>query len=690
MRRSPAWFAAWIIAAGFAALAASSLTAPYRSLRENVWDWATSRNTAARSPGSVAVVDIDRATLLESGPWPWPRSKLASVVAAVASGGPKVIVIDIVLEGADERAPAGLARRLSILPPAAATALTGIELEDGDARLAAAPGAAVPVVLALALDSEREGARLPAVPVFSRGKPDLDRIWSARGAIGPGDALVRTAAGLGVSVLPGDEDGRTRRVPLLVKIAGRLHPGLAVEAVRVAGKASSYILSASPYELRLADAKVDLAADGMLRLRPTSAERHNVRTIPARDLLSGRTRAESLKDRIVLVGMSAPEAGGLRSAAFGRLVPSVQLQADAVEQILAGDSPRRPRLLALGEVLAALAACAGAALAGFRLAPLAGGAATAAVAAGWAAACVAAARWSGVLVDPLLPLGAALMAHPVSAFVAATELRRREQAIRQRFEQHLSPDVVRRLAEQPGLMRLEGEAREVTALFTDIEGFTDLTERCDPRTMVAMLDRYFEATARIVVEHGGMIEKFVGDALHVLFNAPLDLPDHPRQAMLCAQALVAFSERFRSEPQPKELGFGRTRVGIETGTVIVGDVGGGRRLDYTAHGRAMNMAARLEAANKELGSSICVGPVAAGRLDTLHLRPLGAIALKGFADKVEVKEPWPPGYDAEDRRAYTSALSELATSPEMARARLATLAAKHPRDGVIRSLLSRL
>ena len=222
----------------------------------------------------------------------------------------------------------------------------------------------------------------------------------------------------------------------------------------------------------------------------------------------------------------------------------------------------------------------------------------------WVAAALGAFAARDWLVDPAGPPALAALVFACCATAGAIDLERRERRLRSSFEQHLAPAVVARLLQDPDAVRLEGEAREVTALFTDIEGFTPMTERADPRALVAALDAYFQILGDIVVAHGGMIDKIVGDAVHALFNAPLDLPDHSRRAFECALAMRAACAAFRERPQAKALGFGRTRFGIETGPVIVGDVGGGRKLDYTAHGTAINTAARLEAANKELGTDI--------------------------------------------------------------------------------------
>ncbi len=144
-------------------------------------------------------------------------------------------------------------------------------------------------------------------------------------------------------------------------------------------------------------------------------------------------------------------------------------------------------------------------------------------------------------------------------------------------------------------------------LFTDIDGFTALTERSDPKALIALLDAYLERVGGLVVSHGGMVDKIVGDSIHAIFNAPLDLPDHAGMAVRCALAIKAATEAFAAEPQVLAMQLGRTRIGIETGRAVVGDVGGAARLDYTAHGDVINAAARLEAANKELGTSILVG-----------------------------------------------------------------------------------
>jgi adenylate cyclase len=216
--------------------------------------------------------------------------------------------------------------------------------------------------------------------------------------------------------------------------------------------------------------------------------------------------------------------------------------------------------------------------------------------------------------------------------------RRRAAALRLRFERHLAPGVVARLAADPALLRLPVERRSVTAVFTDLEGFTAAAVRLPPERLVAILDAYFGGLTAIVHAHGGMVDKFVGDAAHCLFNAPFDLPGHAARALDCALALRAWGESFAADPA--HAGLGRTRVGVETGPVVVGEVGSGTKLDYTAHGTAVNLAARLEQAAGPLGCGILAGPGARAADPDRAWQARGTLELKGLGP-VEVHEPGP-------------------------------------------------
>jgi adenylate cyclase len=653
-------------------------------LRDSAFDIELAGDQWLRRPApsdlKVIVVDIDRASIDALGTWPWPRETMARLVEAVATGRPAAIAIDVLFAEPDDRSPAALARRLGSVTGRAEISTLGESLPDGDKRLARAIGS-VPVALGFVLDPDRDGA-LPGATIASRGSLPFDDLWQAAGAIGPTPPLAAAASALGALSLPGSADGAIRQVPVFVAAGRVLMPGLAAEALRLASGASSYLIEGEPPTLVIGSRRVALSRDGLLRLVPVAAWRRVARTLSAVDVVEGRADGGRLAGALVLLGGSAPELGGLRKTPADPLTPSVQIQADATEQLLAGRVPRTLAAAPIVQPLTILVIGVLAVVLGAALSPASGIAIlTAAVALFWIAA-IAVSGLADRLVDPLTP--------SVTAGTAYSLTRRREAFVRRRLEQHLAPAVVRRIVERPDLLKLSGERREVTALFTDIEGFTATTHRAGPEDLVATLDQYFEGVAGIVVNHGGMIDKIVGDAVHALFNAPLDLEGHPQRAVECAIAIHAWTEGFRRRAPAAAIELGRTRIGIETGPAIVGDVGIRSKLDYTAHGDAVNMAARLEACNKELGSAICVGPAAAARCDAALLRPLGQLTVRGRAEPIAVFEPWPSDAPPAWREAYQAAYAMLDHDVAHAAMLLQKLMAERPADPALRRLAERL
>ncbi|HEX3401263.1 MAG TPA: adenylate/guanylate cyclase domain-containing protein [Acetobacteraceae bacterium] len=566
----------------------------------------------ARGGPSVVIVDIDRDALARFGAWPWSRRRLAEVVSAAAAGKPVALGIDILLAGTD---------RFS---------------EDGDAMMAQAVSGA-PSVLGFVLETANTGQDLPATPILSSVPVSLPGVWRADGIIGPVALIADAAQGFGALVTAADADGPIRRVPLLVIAGGVVRPGLAVEVIRLAQGAGALLIDPGGI-LHIGDVGLPLGHDATLRLEASSA----VRVIPALNLIDDKAARDALAGRIVLIGSSAPELGGLRVTPASPATPSVLIQAEAVEAMLRGNVPVRPSSAWFAEPAGAFALGLLCLLLAVRLRPALAVSLAVFACLAWAVAAVAAVPGLLLLVDPTGPPVVAIAAFASALLVRFVRDEWRARLLRLSFEQHLAPEVVRRIAADPTALRLRGEMREITALFTDIEGFTSLTERADPTDLVALLDAYFDVATRIVIDHGGMIDKIVGDAIHAIYNAPFELEDHASRAVASALALLKASEEVRKSPLGQRLQLGRTRVGIETGPAIVGDVGGGRKLDYTAHGNAMNAAARLEAANKDLGSSICIGPGTAAQLEASTLRQIGTLTLRGQSGEIKVYTPVSP------------------------------------------------
>jgi class 3 adenylate cyclase len=247
--------------------------------------------------------------------------------------------------------------------------------------------------------------------------------------------------------------------------------------------------------------------------------------------------------------------------------------------------------------------------------------------------------FEGLVIPVVTPTIAFIIAMIITAFWQwRNEMLQRER-VHSVFGKFLAPTVVDEILQSPDDLDLTGEVREITFLFTDLEGFTRLTETTQPQVMVGLVNNYLEEACDIVMAHGGTIDKIVGDALHVMFNAPLWQGDHAQRAVLCALELDSWSEEFRERHRQQGIDLGVTRIGINTGKCIVGNFGGKSRFDYTAHGDAINSAARLEAINKRLGTTICVSESTVLQCQDIYFRWVATLVLYGKSEGIRAYTP---------------------------------------------------
>jgi adenylate cyclase len=262
-------------------------------------------------------------------------------------------------------------------------------------------------------------------------------------------------------------------------------------------------------------------------------------------------------------------------------------------------------------------------------------------------------------------------------------MRKQRDFIRGAFSHFTSPSVVDQLVDDPGSLRPGGEKREITCLFTDIAGFTSWIEQSEPEAAVAKLNDYLDGMCRIVFDHDGTIDKIVGDALHVFFGVPLHQADHPERAIRCALELDSFGSSFAAAQRAEGVPFGGTRIGVHTGPAVVGNFGGERFFDYTAHGDTVNTAARLEGANKFLGSRLCASGNTARGCPDVTFRPIGVLVLYGKKEPVEVYEPLTEdGSSRIDLPKYLEAYALMRDTDSSARGAFEALAAAYPEDPI--------
>lgn len=259
------------------------------------------------------------------------------------------------------------------------------------------------------------------------------------------------------------------------------------------------------------------------------------------------------------------------------------------------------------------------------------------------------------------------------------------------LSRYFSPNLAERLASDADGISLAGQRRDVAALFTDIEGFTVLAETIDPAALGELLNGYLAGMSAIVFAREGTIAKINGDALYVLFGAPGDQPDHAARAVACALELDTFAQSFRATWRDKGVAVGVTRIGVNAGPAIVGNFGGGRFFDYTAYGDTINTAARLEAANKELGTRICVSDNVARQTPDFHGRPIGDLLLRGRTEPLRAYEPLPSREGADTAAdGYLRAFAKLERGEPDALGAFATEVGRSPDDRLASFHLKRL
>jgi adenylate cyclase len=272
---------------------------------------------------------------------------------------------------------------------------------------------------------------------------------------------------------------------------------------------------------------------------------------------------------------------------------------------------------------------------------------------------------------------------------------RRRQAEAERahasLSRYFSPNLALRLASGKALGELEGQRREIATLFTDITSFTALVESLEPSVLGPLLNDYLSGMTDIVFAHDGTVAKIIGDAIHVLFGAPGDQPDHASRAVVCALALDDYAQLVCERYRQKDIALGPTRIGVHAGPAIVGAFGGGRFFDYTAYGDTINVAARLESANKQLGTRICVSAPLATRVEKFQGRPVGDLVLRGRTEALRAFEPLrPEQYESPATKSYLDAFAKLEAGDAAAISAFASHVGMQPQDQLASFHLKRL
>jgi adenylate cyclase len=618
---------------------------PMRSLRLAQFDQFQRWYPRSYGAVSVPVVDIDEASLKAYGQWPWPRSRMAELVQRLHEAGASAIALDFLLAEPDRTAPKAMAQ---LWNNPQASALLQV-LPDPDAVLAQAIVGSR-VVLGSSLSQSGAQAR-PSLQLPSYQTPPWRLVNSSSSnpaiwlqgfdeVVWPLAGLSAYADGLGAMNFAADSDGVVRRVPMLLRLGDTVVPSLSAEALRVAQNSKNIVLRSNDVgvqDLRLGNVTVPTNAQAEIWLHYT--EHENSRFISAQQILSGTVDTRAMRGQIVLVGSSAAGLVDLRFNPMGQLMPGVLAHALALEQMLSGQHLLRPAWTSGAEALMLVLGCLLVGMVAMRATARWSALVTGLVLAGLGGAAWYAFVHQHLLLDAANP-GLAVGFSFVLASVIRHFVSEREQRwIHQAFSRYVSPNRVAYLMAHPEQLQINGRRQVCSFVFTDLAGFTAMLEASDPAEVVARLNTYLDGMIGIVFKHEGTLDRIMGDALVVLFSAPVAQADHRQRALDCALEMNVFATNYAQTLQATGLTWGHTRIGVHCGEVIVGNFGGKTLFDYRALGDPINTAARLESVNRHLGTRVCVSQAIMEGCPNVPVRPVGRLLLKGKSQPLQTFEP---------------------------------------------------
>lgn len=661
-------------------------TKPQQALRNSIFDQYQRWHPRDYVDAPVRVIDIDEASLARMGQWPWPRTKIAEMLDKLGQTGVAVVGFDVLFPESDRTSPSAAVNLWTLNGPMRQQLLS---LPDHDMVFAESLKR-TPAVLGFALDQggevKAENHPLQKGRFIYAGEDQSRWLSSYTQAVRSLPSLEQVASGNGAVTFVPDADGVVRRVPLVLQIGQKPVGTLSGEALRVALGARNIILKSAGgasgiEEVRIGQLAIPTNPKGEMWVHYTPREPK--RTVSAWQVLAGEIPAELLAGHIVLIGSSAQGLMDLRFNPWG-LFPGVEAHAQALEQALTGHFLVRPSWARGLETITIM--ILGVALGLLTLHTRAMGAALA-----WlmtSVAVVAASWWAyvgqGILLDAATPVIVITATFIISSLWHHFASEREQAWIKQAFSRYVSPNRVAHLVKNPDALTLGGQRKTCSFIFTDLESFTGLMESRDPSEAVALLNTYLDRMIEIIFEHEGTLDRIVGDALAVVFSAPVTQPDHLSKAVRCALALDAFAHDYSSKLLAQGIPFGKTRIGVHSGEVIVGNFGGKNMFDYRALGDPVNTSARLEGANKHLGTRICISEVMLEDNMPIALRPIGRLLLMGKKKSLKVFEPLvPETYERADLQQYLRAYEALANESPDAGGQFSELLARWPDDPIV-------
>jgi len=649
----------------------------------------------------VRIVDIDEESLRRHGQWPWPRILLADLVKRLTKMDASAIVFDMVFAEPDRMSPKSLAK---FWPGEKEIANLVAKYPDYDEIFAKAISSG-PIVAGFSCSSQSiPGNQQPAIKArfVAAGDDPIQFLLPFKSAVKNLPVIETAASGNGAFNYFADHDGIIRHVPLLLRINNDLYPSLSTEALRVAQGAQNIVVKSSGASgenrfgghtgivgIRIGSLPVETDPKGEVWLHYSNE--HSERYIPAWKVLSGELDNAQIAGHILFLGTSAKGLLDLKVNPLGGTIPGVEIHAQLVEQMIQKNYLLHPDwcpsatvlfLIVSWIILNLLVSRSRAILLAFM--------AICWIGMTFAGAWMAFTRLR-IFIDPLFPSITVAAMYISCSFFRFLETERDRRWIRDAFSSYISPNLVRHLIENPKLLKIGGENRECSFVLTDLAGFTSFMEKSDPTQVVSLLNEYIDEMLKIAFHYDATVDRIVGDAIALIFSAPVIQEDHASRAVACAVALDVFARKFSEDMQKQGIPLGGTRIGVHTGMVIVGNFGGKTMFDYRALGDPINTCSRLETVNKHLGTRICVSRETVDKCPGFIGRPIGTLVLKGKSQGIETFEPLTrEDMDSSHIQTYMAAYKLMAQNDPCAKEAFMALFKEYPSDPLTGFHLERL
>ena len=627
-----------VLLIGFAALRAAD-PAPVEEIRVRTFDFFQRIDPRHKTARPVTIVDIDDKSLEKFGQWPWPRTRIADLITELTRLGAVVIAFDAVFPEPDRLNPADAADTFRNLDEDTRAKLRALPSNDEVFAEAIRKSRVVLGESGAAEELAALDKTLPVTGLAMLGEEPQRFMFQFPGLLRNTKVLEHAAAGRGLFTIKPERDGIVRRVPMIMLAQGQTMPSLSFEMLRVANGSGTILIKSEKEGIKSLGIKgFQLPTDRNGQLWVHYARQDPSLYVPVTNVLEKTVAPEMIAGKLVLIGTSAVGLNDIKTTPVSQTMPGVEIHAQILEGALSGAVISQPIYGIAVEFATALLF----GLLVIAFAPLFGPVTLVALGAAFATVLIGTSAYfytqHRLLIDftyPLMSTTAIYLTLIFSSFVREQAQRRQ---IRSAFGQYLSPALVEQLAQSPEKLVLGGEEREMTIMFSDMRGFTSISEtyKSDPQGLTALMNRFLTPLTNAILSRKGTIDKYMGDAIMAFWNAPLDDKDHELNACEAALDMLDRVDELNQAREQEAKEEGRpfiplnAGIGLNTGTCVVGNMGSDQRFDYSVFGDSVNLASRLEGQSKEYGFPIIIGSrTALAVKDRFAILELDFIMVKG-------------------------------------------------------------